>query len=242
MVGTPVLPFKGHLQLQLHLTMNHPCAAPGCTARTTSLYSPLCCRHRSVQYRHGHPTQKAVSVTELQPYRREVAARRKANPESPAWGILEARWERALAKGRETLKAWESGRACVRYQVDAARHLQALGQAVPPGDVIEVALAISMLLTRQPHRFKSDRAFNHQLVRRIRGLTSTSSGSWWNQKLQRMQQVYKDLPPRTVQAMAQDLRDAFVAAGAQLAGLEEAQKEAAASERKRLENSLMSMR
>lgn len=222
--------------------MPHLCAAAGCTAPTPAGYSPLCIRHRRTQYRHGHNSQKPVSVPELQPYRREVAARRKANPEAAFWTILEERWAAVLARSRETLKSWESGKACVRYYVDAARHLQAMGQSMPPAEVVEIALAISMMLTREPHRFNSDRAFNHQLVRRVRGRSSTSLGSYWNHKTQRMQQAYKDLPPRTVQAIAQELRDAFVAVGAQLAGLEQTQKDAAAAERKRLEASLMAMR
>jgi hypothetical protein len=222
--------------------MPHHCAASGCTNQAASGYSPLCSRHRAIQRRHGYPEQMAVTVAELRQYRRQVAARRKANPESPAWRILEDRWACVLAHARETLKAREAGRACIRYMVEAARHLQAIGESVPPADVVEASLAISMMLASEPHRFKSDRAFNHQLVRRVHGLTTTSSGSYWNHKRQRMQRVYKDLPPRTVRAIAQHLREAFAGAGAQLAGLEQAQKDAAASERKRLEDSLMAMR
>jgi hypothetical protein len=57
-----------------------------------------------------------------------------------------------------------------------------------------------------------------------------------------MQKVYRDIPARTVKAMAQLLRDSFGAPGMQLAGLEQAQAEAAAAERKRLSDSIMGMR
>jgi hypothetical protein len=244
MVGMRSSALQGHHGGNFTFTYMYPriCSVSGCSGHAASRFSPLCSRHRSTQHRHGHPAQTAVTVTELRQYRRKVAARREANPQSTAWSILEERWSCILMQARETLRAWESGRACVRYSVQAAHHLQAIAAAVPPAAVVEAALGMFLMFDAEPHRFRSDRAFDHQLVRRVRGLAPSSSGSFWNQRTQRVHRVYKDVPPKTVQAIAHHLRGAFASAGLQLARIDRTQPDAAAEERKRLQDALAGLR
>jgi hypothetical protein len=186
--------------------------------------------------------QTAVTVTELRSYRSQVQRRRKATPQSPAWAILQERWSRVLAHAGDTLKLRDSGKPFQRYEAEAARHLQALDAVVPAAEVLEVALAMFVMREARPSRFCSDKAFGHQLVRRVRGLADTSSGSYWNARTKRTHRVYRDVPPRTVERMAAHLTAAFGAAGMQLAGLEQAQAEAAATETRRLQAALLQLR
>lgn len=221
--------------------MSRLCAASGCTLHPKG-YSPLCPRHRSIQARHGHPEQTAVLVHELKGYRRQVAERRRANPNSAAWSVLEGRWRRLQDQARITLAAHEAGKPGNSHEVQAARQLQAIAGAVPASTVIEVALAMVMLWSAEPRRFRSDNGFDHQLVRRIRSLANMSAGSYYSHKTKRVHRVYRDLPPRTVRAMAYQLKVAFGAAGVQLHGLERAQVDAAHEERQRLQEALLALR
>ena len=91
---------------------------------------------------------------------------------------------------------------------------------------------------QRPTRFKTDAAFDFQLVRRVRGLAESSVGSYWDQKEQRSKKVYRDIPPRVMQAMAQPLKVAFGAPGMALAAKEREDMQKANNERNRLANVL----
>jgi len=220
--------------------MTRICAASGCTLNASG-YSPLCPRHRSIQGRHGHPEQSAVTVHELRHYRRKVAERRKANPQNHAWRILEDRWARILDQARGTLAAWEGGRPCNRHAVQAAYQLQALAGAVPAATIVEASLAMVMMWSAEQRRFRSDRAFDHQLVRRVRGLASVAAGSHYNHKTGRVHKVYKDLPPRTVHVLAGYLKGCFGVAGVQLADLEHQRFDREAAEGQQLAGAIEAM-
>ncbi len=238
-----LLALQGHYGANFKFTsMTQLCSVSGCSGSAASKFSLMCSRHRSSLRRHGHQLQTAVTVTELRGYRNQVQKRRKANPQSPAWAILEERWSRVLAHAGDTLQLRDSGKPFLRHEAEAARHLQALGAALPASEVLEVALSMLVMRERRGSRFCSDRAFGHQLVRRVRGLAQTSSGSYYSAKTQRTHRVYRDLPPRTVERIAAHLMTAFGAAGIQLAGMELAQAEASASESRRLERALMALR
>ena len=183
-------------------------------------YSQYCARHVRANSRHGHPEQSSVTVRELGPFVRAVSERMTNNATNPAWSILTQRWARLQEAAAGVLMVRDSGRAYVRHEVQAAEQLQALAQAVLPADVIRGALALYLLQDHNPRRFKSDRAFDFQLVRRVRALTKTSAGTYWSQRTRAKRWVYRDLPPRAVQVMAIGLREAFGLAGLQFASLE----------------------
>lgn len=221
--------------------MTRNCAIAGCPLHAPGP-SPYCPKHRSILRRHGHPLQTAVTVHELRRYRKEVAQRRKDNPDNPAWGILETRWERLLLWARQTLAERERGRAFNRHSAQAAHQLLALAGAVPVAVIVEAALAMFLMWAAEPRRFRSDKAFDHQLVRRVRGLADTNAGTYWNHRTQKVHRVYRDVPPRTVHVLAGHLREAFGDAGVRLAHLDEFRREAAEEEQRHLRQSLAVMR
>lgn len=96
------------------------------------------------------------------------------------------------------------------------------------------ALAMYLLLDQRPSRFESDTAFDFQLVRRVRGLTYSNAGSYWDHKEQRTKRVYQDVPPRVIKAMAYSLKAAFGAPGLALAARERQDLKKAQEERQQM--------
>lgn len=213
--------------------MPRPCRTPGCQEAAHG-YSQFCENHKKTIRRHGAPTQRGVTVHELKPYVALVEARKARNPDSEAWTILTARWEAVLGQAQGVLQRYAEGRPGVRWERLAAHHLVSIGRDVEPWSVVRTALALYLMLDQQPSRFVSDAAFDHQLVRRVRGLTDTNAGAYWDHQEQRSKRVYRDIPPRVIQAMAQPLKAAFGAPGLALAAKEREDADKANEERRRL--------
>lgn len=213
--------------------MSKQCRAPGCQAATHG-YSTYCQNHKQNLRRHGSPTQEGVTVHELRPYVALVEARKAKNFSSEAWTILTDRWEVVQGHARATLQRFAEGRAGHRADRLAAHHLVTVGQAVEPWVVVKTALALFIMQEQQPSRFASDAAFDFQLVRRVRGLTESNAGTYWDHKAQRSRRVYRDIPPRVIEAMAQPLKVAFGTAGLMLAAKEREDIAKANDERRRL--------
>lgn len=220
--------------------MKSQCASRGCGSLAVG-FSYHCTRHRKAITRHGHPEQTAVSVHELAPYVRMVKARQKANPTSPAWAILEARWSAIVARSRSLVFEYQQGQVAIRHYRVAAEQFNALAVGAAPTTVIHTALAMHMLRAYRPHRFQSDQAFRHQLVRRVRGLVDTNAGTYWDHKSGRVKRVYRDLPPRVAQVMADELVAAFGGPGVQLADLEKHQENTKRDEQRKLADALGSL-
>jgi len=91
-----------------------------------------------------------------------------------------------------------------------------------------------LLRDQLPSRFDSDTAFDFQLVRRVRSLTYSNAGTYWDYKEQSTKRVYQDIPPRVIKAMAYSLKAAFGAPGLALAAKERQDREKALEERKRM--------
>lgn len=209
--------------------MTKQCAARGCTEPTEG-YSTLCPTHRKTHRRHGHHDQSGITAQRLKPYLRRVEARRSKNKDSNAWSLLEARWGALVNQAEATLASWRAGQALVQTQVQAAHQVQTLTGAAQAAAIVDTALAMFLMQDAEPRRFVSDRAFDFQLVRRVRSLAPLNAGSYWNHKEQRTTKVYKDLPPRVIELLGKQLRDAFGLAGLMLAEkerAEEAKKQAA---------------
>lgn len=209
------------------------CRAPGCQCAAHG-YSTYCQNHKQNIRRHGSPTQEGITVHELRPYVALVEARKAKNPSSEAWAILMARWEVVQDHAKGTLKRFDEGRACNRVDRLAAHQLFTVGQSVEPWGVVKTALAMYIMQEQHPTRFSSDAAFDFQLVRRVRGLTEVNAGTYWDDKAQRSKRVYRDIPPRVIQAMAYPLKAAFGAAGLMLAAKERENIAKANEERRRL--------
>lgn len=210
-----------------------PCRATGCPAAAHG-YSTFCQNHKQNQRRHGSPTQEGVTVHELRPYVNLVETRKTKNPTSEAWAILSARWDVVQDHARATLQSFSEGRAGNRADRLAAHHLARVGQSVEAWVVVKTALGMFVMQEQRPTRFVTDAAFDFQLVRRVRGLTESNAGAYWDHKEQRSKRVYRDIPPRVIHAMAHPLKAAFGAAGLMLAAKEREDIAKVNEERRRL--------
>ena len=217
--------------------MKKHCVTPGCH-ETTAGYSTLCDLHKQVQRRHGHATQQGVTVHALKPYGARVAARRAKNKDSNAWSLLAQRWGIVVEHSRKTLAEYATGKADFRHSVQAAEQVRNLADSVPAEAIVQTALAMYLYRDDQPRRFKSDRAFDFQLVRRVRGLSTLNAGSYWDGKSSRNRRVYRDLPPRTAVTLAEALKEAFGLAGVMLAGKERQEAALAKQDHQRLAKAL----
>lgn len=195
----------------------HPprgCAATGCTAiRGPHTFSPYCQRHRQALRRHGHPLQRAISIRLLEPYARTVRATHKANPDSALFAILEKRWELLLDMARALAAERASGKAHHGPTGRAAEMLLKIAAVVPFHAVAEAVLSVVIFEDRHRTAFRDDRAFRFALVRRLRHLAPMSKGSHWNNRSKRVSLVYRDAPPKQVEAIGHWLVEVFGVAG-----------------------------
>jgi hypothetical protein len=212
-----------------------PCRSVGCTAlRSTNTYSPWCqsCRLRLARY--GHPMQTSVTAYELAPYLRTVKACWSRNGDSRVWPVLHERWHRLVNHAATVAAEREAGKATFRPEAMACEMLLQVARTAPAERVIEVMLAVSLMHTMQPRRFKDQRAFAFILVRRLRHLAPMARASYWSQKEQRVMKVYREAPPKAAAILGQWLVDAFAAAGALIAESEARRVAAPAVERQAL--------
>jgi hypothetical protein len=198
------------------------CRVSGCCSPTSSRYSIYCTTHKARLRRHGATDQEGITKGDLKPFLRLVQARIEKNSENPLWTQLDARVA-ALADHARSLLVYRG--AMPRYERIAAHELQKLSDAATPREVAETALALFMMNELEPRRFKTDRAFRTQLVRRVRGLTDLNAGSWYDHHTGKTKRAYKELTPRASMVMGQWLADAFGGAGLHLAKLEQTQQQ-----------------
>lgn len=217
------------------------CRTPGCD-QPTSGYSAHCHHHKQVLRRHGHPLQTGITVHELRPFVARVEARRRKNPDSDAWDLLQARWGLVVDRARETLHQYASGAISIRPARLAAHQIVTVADNVEPWLVTRTALALYLMADQQPRRFASDAAFDYQLVRRVRGLAPANAGTYWDQQAGRARRVYRDIPPRVVVVMAADLKEAFGVGGLRLADIERRDAQRTQDDRERLAEALEGLR
>jgi hypothetical protein len=85
-----------------------------------------------------------------------------------------------------------------------------------------------------PWRFRSDRAFWFQLVRRVRALAEINIGKSVDQETGKVKRNYRDLPPRACEALARIILESIGIAGAKIAQLEQQELEKQADQRTKL--------
>jgi len=154
--------------------MTNRCTALHC-AEPVASYSTLCESHKRTIRRHGHALQKGVTVQELKLIQDRIAARRAKNPANPTWELLRGRWEALAAHAKATLDAYAHGSPAISYERQTAEQFGTLRATVWVDVVIDTALAMFLLWEQSPHRFMSDKAFNFQLARRVRGLAAATA-------------------------------------------------------------------
>jgi hypothetical protein len=196
---------------------------PHCGAPAASRYSPHCRRHKSVLRRQGATGQTAITKAELAPYLARVHRRISRNPDSPLWGLLDHAWGLAVAAARADAMATIGN----RYQRLAAHEVLNLDADTSPRDIGTTALAMFMLWHDRPSRFETDRAFRHQLVRRVRALSQRHVGIIYDHHSGRSRRTYWEITPKAAAIFGQALARCFGAAGLQLAELDQRDREAA---------------
>jgi hypothetical protein len=218
-----------------------PCRIPNC-GHLSHGYSPLCTGHKKANIRNGHPLQVPIERRQLRPYVEKVEARRARNPDSEAWAILQRRWQGLVDQARRILRDYyEVGRALPRRDIQAAQQVDRIAKEVDSDKVVNTALALGLMWRQEPRAFRSDKAFDFQLVRAIRRLAPTNVGTWWNPKTKKSQGYYKDLSLRTNEDLAAWLKAVFLDAMARIAALEEREGDQEAIQKQRLADAFEAM-
>lgn len=196
--------------LLTNLPSSRPCSVPGCN-HSSRRYSPVCSIHRKRQDRWGHPSQPSVTALHLKPHLQTVERRITKNPDAPVWAALHQRWGVVVDHARSILAAYESGQPTVRDDVQAAQQVVALEGAAD--GVVRVSLAMFLMWSLEPRRFKDHRAFLHCWTRRVRHLNPATYGTYWDDRRKKVRKVSKDLTPRATAVLAQWLQDSLGTAG-----------------------------
>jgi hypothetical protein len=89
------------------------------------------------------------------------------------------------------------------------------------------------------HSFASERAFDVQLVRRVRGLTASNAPAYRDARTGRARRAYRELSPRAAAVMAEWLRMTLGVLGTRLVKLEEDERRAGEEDRAELSDALM---
>jgi hypothetical protein len=217
--------------------MKRQCAVPGCQEQADG-YSTKCGGHKTRERRHGDARQTPVTARELQPYVARVEKRVKANQDSPAWAVLDARWGRIVDTSRAVLAARDRGVAGNMHEWLAASEVIKLEETEGGRRVAAVALAMSAFWLEHKHRFATAKAYQFQLVRRVRGQSAVNRGVSWDHKRQQTRTVYREMPPKATELLASWLDAAYSSAGVQLAMMDE---EARTREAKTLEAAIQAL-
>lgn len=221
-----------------HRLTIRPCRVPGCTSNAHG-HGKFCNGHNSSYRRHGAANQKGISTVELRPYFKLVDQRIAKNHESPLWAALDGRWLDLTVHAREIA---ERSQAQPRWQRDAARAVVKLAESVEARDIVRTVLAMYVMEGSEGRRFVDDRAFQFQLVRRVRLLAEVNVGRYHNHATGKTKRVYRDLAPRIVICLAKWLVEFFGSAGVWIAKLEKDQNEAEQREREDVKAALAGLR
>jgi hypothetical protein len=209
------------------------CAVSGCT-KTAKRYGRYCNTHDTRDRRHGHPRQETVRTKDLRPYRDIVRRRIQRNADAAAWQTLETIWRQTVRHCQARLREYLGGKPAIRWERLAWEEIIKLAQAAEPREVIETTAAMVVMQSFDPWRFRSDRAFWFQLVRRVRALAEINIGKSVDPGTGKVKRVYRDLPPRACEALAKIILESIGIAGAKIAQLEQQEQERQADQRTKL--------
>lgn len=190
------------------------CKVSGC-GRQATRYGVHCNGHKTQARRHGDAEQVGIKKAEIQHYVGVVRRRIGKNPDSDLWPTLDRRWL-LLQDYVRPIRA-----SCFRYEREAAEEVLEIAQHAEPRAVVETALAVFVMYWwGNPRRFRSDRAFWFQLVRRVRALSPLSTEQHYSRAEGRMKRVPRELSPRAIETLADWLGDVVGKAGVKLADME----------------------
>lgn len=215
------------------------CGIPSCS-ESASGYSKFCERHKRNQRRHGDPEQSGVTSLELKSYISRVDKRILKNANNETWGLLTQRWQSLLDTASEKRLSYSNGKPTNKTEITAFNEIEKL-KDIDPVSIIKTYIAMYLLMSEHPRRFKSDNAFLFQLARRIRGLTDTNAGQYWDNVNKRTKRVYRDISPRILKLLGSYLVETFGAAGLVVARLEADEINKLQEQKANLEEALRSL-
>jgi hypothetical protein len=183
-----------------------------------------------------------VTKAALQPYRAMVLARMAQNADNRAWDLMDKRWDALVRDARGRVAAYEAGTASPRQSITAAEEIVRLAAEVSSREVVVTVAALYMMQALDPHAFSTERAFDVQLVRRVRGLTASNAPAYTDRRTGRPRRAYRELSPRAAAVMAEWLRMTLGVLGTRLVRLEEEERRTNAEDRAELSDALMRLR
>lgn len=190
-------------------TWNRRCEVPGCTHPARSNLARYCESHRQRWRRHGAPTQATIDKNDLNPFVRRARELLKRDTSGQVTAYLVQLHRRMTDYAAGILSDYARGRPMNRYSVHAAKELR---EVLDNTDPVECALTVAgmlLMLEHDPRRFRTDRGFTFQLVRRFRGQTDTAIVRYSDHRTGASKTVYRDLPVKVVETLGANLREGY---------------------------------
>ncbi|MCF1708725.1 hypothetical protein L0V05_07850 [Tabrizicola sp. J26] len=177
-----------------------------------------CAAHQTAHRRHGDALQKGVKAVELEPLKREIKSILGGQKDWSGKAVVGQLWAGVVDQARLTLDEYhEQGKALPSWKVKAAQTLSNLSKDVLAEDILVTVASLYLYRELRPERFVSDRAFVFQVVRRVRNMTLTSRGSWFDPASGKTKHCYDTPREKEVMALAQILGATFGGLGLAIA-------------------------
>ena len=195
------------------------CVTPGCerlarSVRTTtwSGFGRVCTQCYKLAYRNGDPKQQPLRVPEIAPYIRRVSKliRLTGNRERVEESLKDT--ARVFTEAMQSPETWASSPMkpwVARWRRKATDEALRVLQDTDPVKSGILVGAVFLLRSMELHRFITPLAFNYQLTRIWRGQTLISYASYWSETAGRVTRLYRDLPRRSTEEIAQYLTTAY---------------------------------
>jgi len=206
--------------------MARPCSAAGCSLPRSGDFSAYCNSHKTHLRRHGHAEQEAITKTTLRAYVETVRERIAANAENPGWAILEQRWAAVVRDAEARVASYRRGQPSFAHTVKAAEEVLLIAGEVSPRAILETVAGMLLMLDVDGRRFKTDRSFKAQVVRRVRALCASTAPAYRDPRTGKARRAYREPGPRTVAILGGWLIEALGLAGTYIARREREDLEA----------------
>jgi hypothetical protein len=216
-----------------------PCRVSGCPTRTNNVFSVYCPAHHTRIRRHGDAQQHSVMSKHLAPHKKTVTRIRKRNKHLH-WENIHARWELVVKAANNIILDWEAGRPINVHDRAAAYSIQAIASDATPKAVVDTVIAMYLFQATDPHFFKSDTAFNTQLVRMLRKLSPKNAQKWVNALGSKS--AFRELVPKARDRMASWVIPTIGPVGLHVVKLEKDRLDDGAQGRAKLHEELKRMR
>jgi len=134
---------KGQLNRRTSpLPRGTPCRVHGCTKTTTRKgWHKLCMAHEMAQRRYGHPEQRSIRKSALDPCREAIQEIMARNPKV-LWSAIWDRWHAAADTARAFLEGTvKAGKAHNRHDREAAQIVCGWADLMEPDTVFEITAA-----------------------------------------------------------------------------------------------------